>query len=811
MSDLGRWASRFAVQLSKLSDRARGLQKPKTLDLEGLDRPVEVYWDEGGYPHLYAESAADLFLAQGYVAGRERSFQMEFTRRAVAGRLAEMLGARPAPWLSLTVHLKDKSLADADLLLRTLGLRRGAERSYAVCSPEAKHALERYAKGVNHAFTAIAHKPPTEFRLLRHRPEPWSPIDSLSVLKGMAFELSLAWRAVLLYDAIARCFGDDPEKMRALFPAWPSYAKPPAEWNELRRESAEHVGLEEAFRAFTGAGGAHAGSNAWVVSGAHTASGKPILCGDPHLMLTAPAPHMGMHLSCPEFESAGSAIPGLPGIALGHNRRVAWTMTASCASDADVFVEEVDLRARTYKADGQDVALASRVEEIRIKGASEPFRAEVFETRHGPLIHAVTRPLSGEHAPGMAHALRWIGQDATTDIDAILGLQTAHDWPSFRGALAHLGCPQLNFLYADVDGHIGWQMAGKFPVRRDGSDGLLPTPGDGDRAGWVRFLTLDELPHLYDPPGGMIVSANTKPVDDRYPFPLGHTFEPYFRYQRITDLLHERRALHRLTPEDMGIIQNDARSLWAEKVFERFLLPTLAGLRFDTPEMEEIKQTLMAWDGRPTKESAGAAIFYATIDQLERAILERHFGNQELLIAWLELLNTAVMPLERLFEADDPPLFPAADRVPLVKEALLRARAELVHALGPTVSRWRWGAIHQLWHRHRMHDAKALRPLVSIGPFEVGGDGFSVNNAHFLHSSPYEVVLGPGIRMIFDLASWDEARVVLSTGNSGNIGSPRFRDHAGLWAEGRYHFLRFSKEAARVGPLERWTPTGGAR
>ncbi|MFO0727337.1 MAG: penicillin acylase family protein [Myxococcota bacterium] len=807
MSNLGHLASRISAQLGKVQDQAKRLRKKKTLELDGLSAPVEVFWDEGGFPHLYAESADDLYLAQGFVVGRERSFQMEFTRSAVSGRLAELLGPRPAPWESLTVHLKGRSLAEADLFLRTLGLRRGAERSLAIASPKARRALERYASGVTQAFASMGRRLPTEFQLLRHTPGPWLPVDSISVIKGMAFELSLAWRAVLLFDAIARQCGDDVQRMRALFPRWPDYAKPPAQWNALRDDTAATVALEEAYRRFTASGGAHAGSNAWVVSGAHTKTGKPILSGDPHLMMTAPAPHMGMHLSCPEFESAGSAIPGIPGISLGHNRHLAWTMTASCASDADVFVEEIDLAARTYKVDDRDVPLESRVEEIKVKGG-ESIRGEIFETRHGPLVHTLTRPLSGHHAPGLGHALCWIGQQATTDIDCLIDLQTAHDWPSFRSALSKLGSPQLNFLYADTEGHIGWQMAGGFPVRRDGSDGLLPSSGKDDRAGWVRMLSLDELPHLYDPPNGMIVSANTKPVDDSYPHVLGHTFEPYFRYRRIHDLLHERRALHPLGVEDMAIIQNDGRSLWAEKVFERFLLPALEKLEFDTPELQEMKRILMAWDGRPDKDSAGAAIFYATMDHVGQLILRRHFGSEDLLIAYLELLNISVMPLERIFEEDDPPLLKGLNLGLIVKEALLKARAELVDAMGSDPVHWRWGAIHQLWHRHRMHDVKALRALVSIGPFEVGGDGFSVNNAHFLRSQPYEMVLGPGIRMIYDLAQWDDSKLILSTGNSGNLLSPRYRDHAALWADGRYHPLRFSRAMARTGREETLGPRG---
>lgn len=797
----------WGAPLSALSGRAARVvdgvarHRTRTLRLFGLRAPVELRWDEAGIPHLSAESRHDLFLAQGYVVGRARGFQLDFNRRATSGRLAEILGRHPVGWRELTVHLKDKTVADADLLLRTMGLRRAAEACLPRHSAAARAALEAYADGVTQALRR--HRP-LEARLLRYEPEPWSAVDSLTIVRGMAFELSMSWRSVLMFDALAHRLGDDPERLRALLPSWPDLPAPPAKWAELRAHAADSVAVEEALRTFTATGGAHLGSNAWVVAGARTTTGKPLVASDPHLMLSAPTPHFPMHLACPDLEVAGACVPGIPGVVFGHNRDVAWGITASCASDADVFVEEVDFGRGVYRTEEGWAPLASRTEHIRIKGEDRPWSVEVYQTRHGPLIHHATRALAeAQRRPHFAHAVRWIGHDDSADLDGLLGINQATDWASFRAALRKLRAPQLNFVYGDTRGHIGWQLAGAFPVRADGSDGLRPADGPSDAARWTRTLDLDELPHLYDPSTGAIVSANTRPVDAGYPHVLGHTFEPPFRYERIRALL-DARPLHDL--DSLRRIQNDSASPWAERVHQRIVRPALASpTRELGPVAAQLRTTLLAWDGQPTADSAGAAIFYVLHDHLVHRLVVDTLGD-ELAVAYLELLNVSVLPLERLLEADDPRILRGVDVRARVTEALLEAEQTLIARLGPDPSTWSWGRLHVLWNRHRMHDVAALRPLFSVGPFPRPGDGFSVNNAHAYHSRPHDVLLGPGVRLLMDTADWSQSRVVLSTGVSGDPRSPRYRDHAQAWAEGRDFPLSFGLEAGRSGVTERLEP-----
>lgn len=826
MSNAGRLLSRLSSGLAWVNDR-REDRRSRTLTLPGLSRPVDVAWDRAGVPHVSAANRRDLFVAQGWVTARERSFQMDFLRRAVSGRLAEVLGRRPVGWKALTIHLEDKSVADADLLLRTLGLRRGAERSLPLLSPAAREALEAYAYGATVALRALERDRPLEFRLLRYAPDPWTPLDSLSIQKGLAFELSMAWRSVLLFDALAARLGDDGERLRALFPDWPTRHAPDARWTEtpelraaldaLRARSGALVGLEETARAFTATGGAHVGSNAWVVSGALTDTGHPMLAGDPHLMLSAPSPHMVVHLHCPDLEVVGSSIPGLPGVIIGHNRRVAWTMTASLASDADVFVEELDLARGLYRVDDAPAdtstdgaprgwaKLERRVERFKVKGEPNAWEVEVLETRHGPLVDGVVHPLGRPRREALGYALRWTGQDGSREVDTLLALQSATGWASFRDALRGFGGPPLNFVYADVDGHIGWQVAGHVPVRRDGSDGAQPSPGHDDRAGWLRYLTLDELPHTFDPPEGYIASANTKPVDARYPFPLGHTFEPPYRYRRIVERLEEARARGPITLDAMRAIQLDRRSLWGAEAAAA-IARALADTRFERPELQALLERLRAWDGQSEADALEPALLHATYHHLVKLVLERVLRDDRLAHAYLELLNVSVQPFERFLTAPRSPLWPEADRRALAEEAFLRAFADLTDRMGPDPAKWRWGRIHTLWHRHRLHELKALRAVLSIGPFELGGDGFTVWNAHHGHTAPYEVVLGPGVRVLFDLGDWNRSRFVLSTGNGGNVSSPRYRDHAAAWASGRDFPLWFERTPPDASVREHLVP-----
>lgn len=741
----------------------------------GLRNDVELYVTAGGIPHLYATSEEDLLFAQGYVLAAERLFQMDFVRRAVAGRLAEVFGERPIAWRDLTVFLKGKTTVDADHLVRLLGLTEAARASVSAASPRALTWLHAYARGVN---AAIAEEPlPLEFRLLRSRPEPWAPQDSFLVEKGVALEMNVAWRAILVHAALASAVSE-PRRLAALLPAYPADAEP-----IVRPDAAQLAAILAARDRHYGAGGPHAGSNNWVLAGSRTESGAPYLCNDPHFQLTAPAPVYLMHLSGGGIDVAGAAIPGVPGIALGHNRDIAWGATICVAHDTDLFAEEVDASGRRYRVGDHYEELSMRKEEIRVKGRPAPEVRTVRVTRHGPLLTDLV-----DRGPGTHYAMRWTAQDAGREVDGAIGLAEARDFATFRRAASFLGAPALNLVYADRAGRIGYQCAGAFPVRR-GTPRYLPSPGWTGEHDWTGLVPFEHLPWALDPKGGAIATANNRIVPADHPVYLSGLYEPPHRHRRIVEVL-AAKPRHALT--DMANLQLDVTSLWAEELVRGVLWPLRDAKRPMSPEARGALERLCAWDCAARPESWEAAVFYAFYGALSRRVLQHELG-EDLFHGFFEILNSSVVPMENLLIGPDSPWLTAEARDQAAAVALQDGLDDLEARLGPDRALWRWGRLHRLTLRHRLHEAKPLRRLLSQGPVETGGDGMTVNNGQFLFSNPPEQILGPAYRQIFDLSDWDRARVVIAGGQSGNPFSPRYRDLFPLWQGGGYVELPFSR------------------
>ena len=754
----------------------------------GLRSDVEVLYSAGGVPHVYASSPDDLFFAQGWLTARERLWQMDVLRRAAQGRLAEIFGDRPVAWRDLGVLLRGRTTVDVDHLVRLAGVAGAARASLPLLSAGARHALERYAEGVN---ARIADEGPAlECRLLRYRPEPWTPVDSLCVQKLLAFELAPAWRAVLVVEALRGALGDD-ERLRALLPLALPGRSP------LVPAAAPLAALAAAEERHAALGGAHAGSNAWAVGAGRSASRAPLLCNDPHLPLTAPGPFFVAHLSAPGgvsddgaehgYDVAGATLPGVPGVLAGHNREIAWGITLVLAQDADLYAETLDGDGRYRAGDGWE-PLDVRREAMVVRGRSDPAIRLVRSTRHGPLL---TDVLDAPSEGGPAIALRWTGQAASREMDALLAINRAESWPEFREALRLHGAPALHFCYADRAGHIGYQLAGLVPSRTDGAP-LALRDGATD-PGWNRFVPFDELPCLFDPPDELIATANQQVVDDTYPHHLTHLAEPPWRYERIRSRLARAR---RLTPEEMAALQTDLHSGWAARLCEVALVPLAtedAGAML-TPRAKEALARILAWDHVARPDSDGAALFYLFHDALVRELLEDALGKDNLR-AWLELLNASVLPIERLLVEGDDTWFGAGGRRAACARALDRAAERIAEQLGPDPAEWRWGALHTARLRHALHELRPLRRLLSPGPIETGGDGMTVNSGHFVHAAPFEHRVGAAYRQIFDLADWDRARVITCSGQSGDPLSRRYADHLPLWHAGEYLPLPFGRSA----------------
>ena len=626
--------------------------------LPGLNAPVQILRDRWGVPHIYARNTADLFAAQGYVHAQDRLWQMELQRRTGMGRLAEVFGP-----IAL----------DTDRFVRVLGFNRVVRREAELLDGEARLVVDAYVRGVNAFIAQNARRLPIEFGILRLRLQPWQAEDVLVWAKMMALNLSRDWMTDLLRARIIAAIG--PERAALLEPAYPP-AHPLTIPPGVRYDAdigADALRMAAAAAPFTGSSAAGQGSNAWAVSGTRTASGRPLLASDPHLLLQVPSLWYENHLSGGDIHVTGASIPGIPGVVIGHNERVAWGLTNGENNVQDLFIERFDPSDPTrYEFQGAWEQATVVREQILIKGQAEPAIEEVRITRHGPVISSLLssdeRPTTNDQRPttgaspssfvvgrssNEALALRWAALDPGQNISAALGLNRAHDWESFRAAVAKWDMPTQNFIYADIEGQIGYTLGGALPIRTQG-DGLLPVPGWNGEHEWAGMIPRDELPHVLNPDEGFVASANTQIAGAGYPYALPGEYLPGYRATRIRQLIAQTP---RHDAASFSAIQGDQRSLPGLE------LAALAGrLAAPTPIARQAREALAAWDGELTAESVAGAIYARLREKLLHAAYSEVAGPLGLaagLGAFAALPSTGYLwralpqVLERLATRDD--------------------------------------------------------------------------------------------------------------------------------------------------------------
>ncbi len=724
----------------------KGTTLPQTtgrLVLKGLLEPVEVTRDAYGVVHIQARNLHDLFFAQGVVHAQDRLWQMEFQRRVGAGRLAEVLG---------------EAALEEDKFLRTWGFYRAAQAAYRNLSPEAKAAVDAYVAGIN-AYLATNPPLPLEFRLLGYRPEPWQGADVLVWAKMMSFDLSANYEAELRrYRLLAR--GLTPERIAELMPPYPEDAPtilPPAGLPlpppGAEQQAAALLELGQARPRFLEA------SNNWVVSGRRTASGKPLLANDPHLGLGVPSLWYLIHLEAPGYNAIGASLPGTPGVVIGRNARIAWGVTNVGADVQDLYVLEEQDGGYVYQ--GEVRPYTTREEVIRVKGGGE-VRLVVRETVYGPVISDVV------DAPGASPlAVRWVSLEAVDGtLEAFLKINQAGSWGEFREALKGYLAPSQNFVYADVDGNIGYIAPGKIPIRRPGHSGAYPVPGTG-AWDWQGFIPFDELPQALNPPEGFIVTANNKVTPPTYPYTLTVDWAEPYRATRIRELL---TAKPRLTLEDMVRIQLDQYTL-----LYRAFRPVLELIQPEDEAARRWRARLLAWDGVMRPDAPEATVFaawYRELARLPAAEVGQPYWNEP-----RYLLNA-------LKNGD--PACAARGLVCLDYATLAFERA--VEAVAEDGRVPAWGAVHRARFAHPVLSQTPLKRFTDRQvPF--GGDAFTVN------VGPYDLATlrmdhGPSYRQVVDLADPEGSRFIHPMGQSGNLLSPHYADLLPRWASGQYLPMR---------------------
>ena len=742
-----------------------------TVRLKGLDSPVEVMRDRWGVPHIYADSVRDVLFAQGYVHAQDRLWHMELARRAASGSLAEVFGS---------VAL------GADRLLRRVGLRRAANAEVEQLAEALRENLEAYAAGVNAFIEGNRNRLPPEFLILRFRPEPWTLADSLAIAKFVGWSLSGNWDTEIVRSWIVERLG--PEEAARMEPGYPVGAPlivpPGAECRGLGAPL-----LEELRKVQELVGGGGGGSNNWAVDGHKSATGKPLLANDPHLPLQMPCIWYEVHLNGGGLNVIGVSLPGVPGVIIGHNDRIAWGVTNTMTDGDDLFVERVNpANSRQYEYGAKWVDGDLVREEIRVRGRREPVVEEVLVTVHGPII---SPSIPGEKR---ALALRTVVAEPSQQAQALLLLGGAGTWEEFREALRQWPAPAQNFVYADVEGNIGYQMAGLVPIRAKGQ-GLVPSPGWTGEYDWKGFIPFDELPSVLNPPTHYVASANNKIVDDDYPYFLGAEYMDGYRAQRIIELL-EAREKHSL--EDFRSIQGDIYSIPGRELAQHIL-----SLEPASADAKRAFNFLRVWDCRLWPDSVAATIVEAFfLHMLRNTVavklgpLTGYFVGKEVHPAVPDsfyLYRSASWLLGLMKEAPAD-WFAGRSWRDVMEQSLEEAVAALRRSLGEDMSRWTWGRIHYAPFEHVLGRVRALRPVFNRGPVPVGGDMNTVAQASYIGSRPYAVAsFAVSYRQIIDLGDLNRSVAILPGGQSGHPASRHYGDMIDAWRRLEYHPLLFDR------------------
>lgn len=749
---------------------------------EGATRPaatIQIVRDADAVAHIYAAGDNDAFFGLGFVHAQDRLWQLEMHRRIASGTLAEILGP---------------SALDTDRFLRTLGVHRNAEAILPNLAPDIRAALQAYADGIN-AYLRHRREPlPPEFFLTGAPvPQPWHPADSVAWQSMMAWDLGGNWSQELMRMRLSQKLS--LAQINELLPPYPGDAPlPTQDYTGWYRSLAGTLAQLTAVAAVAPPSQVDGmGSNNWVVSGARTATGKPLLANDPHLGLTAPALWYLAHLSAPGMNVIGASMPGVPGIVLGHNDRIAWGFTNTAPDVQDLYIERVNQHdPHLYQTPGGWELFGTRVENIKVKGQPD-VPLVVRSTRHGPVISGalplVDRAPLDVHAHVIALAWTALRADDLT-IQGGMRINRAQNWSQFMAAVRDFHSPQQNIGYADVDGNIGFVAPGRIPVRRIDNDlhGLAPAPGWDARYDWQGFVQFEDLPQYLNPASQQIVTANQKIVGaTNLPFLTSEWSLPY-RAERIGQLL-DARGKHDV--DSFAAIQYDHVSLAA-----RDLLPILRATRPQSPSAAEALALLASWNGEMDTGRPEPLIYNAWTRALSRRLLAAPLGP-ELMGDYFDQ-RTAQPALANILKNPDGEshwcVVPAEEAAPaaancaaLLSITLDSSLAALAGMYGPRPGKWHWDAAHVARMEHRPFGrVPALAPFFNI-IVPVPGDTYTVNVGSLVYKGddmPFASRHAAGLRSVYDLSDLERSRFIQSSGQSGNRMSPLYANFAQRWSQG---------------------------
>jgi penicillin G amidase len=757
----------------------------------GITASVEIHRDPQGIPHVRAASAADAFFGQGWVHAQDRLFQMEYDRRRAYGRWAEWVG--PAG-------------VEGDRLLRRFRLESSVRLDWEHASTDARAMLEAFAAGVN-AFIDSTESWGAEFDVVGAQPDPWQPWDSMAVFKVRHLDMG-PWKAKLWRAKLLHQLGPDraAELTRQPEPHPLVIVPPAAEYRGARLDGLTE--MERHVSAMALVPGTPQGSNNWALGGSRTASGKPLVAGDPHRALDVPSVYYQNHLACPDWDAIGLSFPGVPGLPhFGHTARVAWCVTHGMADYQDLYIERFDASDPIrYEFRGEWRAADVRQERIEVRGDS-PVELESVATHHGPVVAGEPR-----HGHAIACAYSAIaGANAT--FDTFVPMLRATSAAELEAAMRAWVEPVNNLVFADVDGHIGYRARGHVPLRSM-ANAWVPVPGWTGEHEWRGMIPFEDMPVLRDPDAGFVATANGPIAGASYPHYIGLDYAPSFRTRRVVARIE---ALQKATAHDMAAMHADRTSIPARELVEllgRLRVSAAAAPYRDDAQWRAALTRLAGWDGAMDKEQVAPAIYTALRERLTRDLMTPILGPlAPEAFASVQGGGVAHMvrikaQLAEMIAGDDRSLLPAgAEWRTVLASALAGAVSDLRAALGDDMDGWRW---------ERLHTTRPVHPLVAGFPdlaatlnppaVAVGGDGETLNAAGFVPGAGYHVALTSVARYVFDLADWESSGWVVPHGASGHAGTPHWADQLSAWADCRlvpmrYDWSRIAKEAESVQTL----------
>jgi penicillin amidase len=793
-------------------------------EVEGLSEAVEIVRDEYGVAHIYANTPEDLFFAEGYVHAQERFWQMEFQRRVAAGRLSEIFG---------------ETTLSTDKYLRHFNFPALTEQAYGMLDDETRRVVDAYAAGVN---AYIEDRKPAqlglEFALLELQGtdieiDKWSSIDSMIWANMMIYDQSDQMATELAnIDQLAQL---GQEHYADLHPPYRS-DRPTIIASEDFTATGQTAGpvltglgpaelayLQDLRRGFSGSSivppllvdlgfGAAGASNSFVVAGEKTATGKPLLANDPHMAVNMPALWYEVGMHCKEksadciYNFRGFSLPGVPGILVGHNDRIAWGLTNASFDSEDVFIERLNPQnPDQYEVNGQWVDMEIRREEIKVQGQDDPEVIFVRNTRNGVVASDYMvgeKPYSyGENGvEPYALTYAWTALEPIRSLQAVEMVIRAQNWDDFVEALQYFDAGKQNWLYADVDGNIGYVMPGKVPIRA-GGDGTLPVPGWNDDYRWTGFIPYGELPRVFNPGQGFIATANNPQIRyEDYPYLLGMDYDRGQRAQRITDLI---QADPEITIDEMTAVQTDNQSLPALEI-----VPYLKGLPFDDPRVAAARNRLVDWDGQMLMESPEAALYAMFWTELNAEVFHDKLSEDQW--PW----GGAVTEDTLYFLLQDPNSWwwddrSTADSVETRDQTLQRAFDQAYDAgieqFGETLDDWRWGDLHTIYFQNATLGKSGIGVIEDIfnrGPYPVNGSESVVQKTCWSVNQPYEVFCIPALRQVIDLGNLSNSLMIHSVGQSGHPLNAHYDDFIDMWRNFEYHPSNWLRSEAEAGKFD---------